>query len=123
MIKFLFIIFLISPSLVSADMFARYDITTRQLKHWSIVPFTSQVPVGQADKSFSNSVNIPGPIRQLRLTSDLSGLEIDPVLVPPPPVDHTQALINAINAANTLQQLKDALTGRNGNSSVGGRLK
>jgi len=98
-------------------MFARYDTTTRQLKHWSTVPFTSQVPIGQADKSFPDSVNIPGPIRQLRLTSNLSALEIDPVLVPLLPVDHSQELINAILAApNTVQGLKDALTGRSGNA-------
>lgn len=66
---------------------ARYDTTTRHVRHWSTVPFTVPPPAGQADQQFPAGTTLPGPISQSQLTPDLQGLQIDPASVPPLPPD------------------------------------
>lgn len=63
-------------------MYARYDIATRRLKHWSTVPYTTPPGSGEADVEVAGT--LPGPRNRCRLTTNLAGVELDPALAPDP---------------------------------------
>lgn len=63
-----------------------YDRATRRIVHLSEPAFTETPPTGEAVCEIA-AADRPGPVSQLRLTDDLTGLEVDPALVPPPAPD------------------------------------
>lgn len=88
-------------------MWARYDLTTRRLKHWSTVPFTTPVAPDEADRELPDGTVLPsGPVR---LTADLAGLETDPTApVLQPPRDRDLDLADAIELAGSFADFKAA---------------
>ncbi|MBI2178105.1 MAG: hypothetical protein HYU38_07200 [Candidatus Tectomicrobia bacterium] len=62
-------------------MHVRYRLDTRRVLHLSVPAFTVPPGEGQADAEVPDAP-LPGPAGDLRLTADLSALEVDPATVP-----------------------------------------
>lgn len=67
-------------------MWIRYDLSTRREIYRSTVPFTMPLSEGEAEVELPDEAII-GPKGAYRVTEDLTGLEVDPALVPPPAVN------------------------------------
>ena len=87
-------------------MYIRVEITTRRVKHLSVPPFTVVLNSDEADYEIVDAPP-PGPVKQLRISTDLKSLEIDPTIpvIPDPRAD----LRNRFDQATTLMTLKEVL--------------
>jgi len=82
-------------------MHVRYEVSTRRVKHLSVPSYTVPPTAGEADCEIADA-DLPALVTQLRLTADLTALEIDPALVPPLPArgrDFRRALAGLVDGA------------------------
>lgn len=64
-------------------MFIRYMITSRLITHRSTVEFTVPLAAGEAEVELADAL-CGGEVSQLRITTDLTSLQVDPTLIPAP---------------------------------------
>ena len=105
-------------------MWARYNKATRQVRHWSEPPFTNLPEADEADQEFPSGTKLPGPIKETVLSLDLSKLEHDPSLAPPPspPSKHKGKRVSQMSKPD-MDELLEAIAQRLGLADENGVIK